>query len=229
MKKLVFLFCTLFCTLSIQVSAQSTQDRNVDQFDAIQVSAGIDLYLKQGGNTSVKVKASSEVIDDIQTYVENGKLIIKMKNKNYRNWGRAKKEVYIVLDDLKQISASGGSDIYSEELNLDELSIRTSGGSDISLKIEVDYLMLSMSGGSDIDLSGKANKLEVKASGGSDLSAKKLEAKDCKITTSGASDASIYVTGDLTMSASGASDIYYSGRPNIISSRSSGGADISGN
>lgn len=229
MKKLVLIFCTLLFALSFQLSAQTTQDRNVSNFDAIQVSSGIDLFLKQGGSPSVKVKASEGVIDDIQTYVENGRLIIRMKKGNYRNWSRNRKEVYIVLEDLKQITAAGGSDIFAEELRLDQLSISTSGGSDISLGIEVKDLKLTMSGGSDIDLKGTANTLEVRASGGSDLSAGKLEVKSCNITTSGASDASIYVTGDLNMTASGGSDINYAGNPNIVRSRSSGGADITGN
>lgn len=229
MKKSIFLFCILLFALTIQSSAQSTQERNVDNFDAIQVSAGIDLFLKQGGSPSVKVKATENIIDDIATYVENGTLIIKMKSKNYRNWGRDKKEVYIVLEDLKGLTASGGSDIYAEDLKLEKLSIRASGGSDVSLNIEVDDLKLSLSGGSDVDIKGTANNLEVRASGGSDLNAGKLEVKDCKITTSGASDAYIYVTGDLSMSASGASDINYTGKPNVVSSRSSGGADISRN
>ncbi|GAB5551925.1 MAG: hypothetical protein Sapg2KO_15160 [Saprospiraceae bacterium] len=229
MKKLALLFCTLLFALTVQLSAQSTQERNVDSFDEIQVSAGIDLFLKQGGSPSVKVKATEKIIDDIATYVENGKLIIKMKSKNYRNWGRDKKEVYIVVDNLKALTASGGSDIFSEGLDLDELAIRASGGSDVSLNIKVDDLSLTLSGGSDVDIKGSAENMEVRASGGSDLNAGKLEVKDCKITTSGASDANIYVTGNLSMSASGASDINYSGRPNVVSSRSSGGADINGN
>ena len=230
MKKLVFLFCTLSLILTTQLSAQSTQDRNVGNFDGIQVSAGIDLYLKQGGSTSVKVKAKSDVIDDIVTQVENGKLIIKMNGKNYCNWGNTgRNEVYVVVNDLKYLSASVGSDVISENLELDELTLNTSGGSDVSMEIQVNVLKISASGGSDINLSGSAQQLDVKANGGSDLSAKKLKVKNCEINTSGASDASIYVTGDLSMSASGASDINYSGNPNVITSRTSGGADITKN
>lgn len=229
MKKTVLLFCTLSLILGLQLNAQTTQERNISGFDEIQVSSGIDLYLKQGNTTSVTVKASDKVINDIETRVEGNKLIIKMKTKNYRDWGRDRKEVYIVLNDLKRISASGGSDVASEAFKLRDLSISTSGGSDMSLEVDADAISITMSGGSDINIKGSTTKLDVRASGGSDLSARNLKVDNCKIVTSGASDASIYVTGDLSMTASGASDINYAGNPNVVSSRSSGGADISGN
>jgi hypothetical protein len=229
MKKTVFLFSTLSLVLGLQLNAQSTQERNVSDFDAIQVSDGIDLFLKQGNSVSLEVKANESVINDIETRVEGNRLIIEMKNKNYRNWGRNRKEVYIVLKDLKKISASGGSDIVSETLKLNNFSISTSGGSDMTLELEVQELSIAMSGGSDLNLKGSATKLDIRASGGSDLSARNLKVGDCKIVTSGGSDASIYVTGDLSMTASGASDINYSGSPNVVSSRSSGGADINKN
>ena len=66
----------------------------------------------------------------------------------------------------------------------------------------------------------------VALSGGSDLNAKDLIAESCEISTSGGADANIHVTKELSMRASGASDINYRGKPQVLVSKSSGAADI---
>ena len=78
-------------------------------------------------------------------------------------------------------------------------------------------------------LSGTAKTLAINASGGSDFDGKKLEAVNCKVNTSGASDVWVYASGEIEMEASGASDIHYKGSAKVVSSKASGGSDIHGN
>ena len=205
------------------------QNRQVGQFDNISVQGGIDLFLRQGSTTSVTVKANDHIINDIATEVEGNTLVIKY-TKKMKTWGKnIQQKVYITVDDLDKLTASGGSDVLSEAFNLDNLSISASGGSDLELNLNVKELKLYCSGGSDTNLKGSADKLEIKSSGGSDLNAQSFKAKDCMITASGGADAHINVSGNLTMTATGASDIHYSGSPKILSQKTSGGADIHGN
>ena len=63
-----------------------TQTRKVSGFNAIDVSAGIDLYITMGNTEEVKVVAANDIIDDIKTEVKDGALHIYMKNKNWLNW-----------------------------------------------------------------------------------------------------------------------------------------------
>ena len=222
-------FCLSF---SLYLSAQRTngsgnvieQDRDISNFDAIKVQDGIDLFLSQGNTNALTVKADDNLMDHIITKVEGNTLYLKIKG-SINNTKAL--DVYVTFQDLKALHASGGSDVVGEEiLQLDDLKLNCSGGSDTHLELEVGALSCETSGGSDLVLSGSAQNLELNASGGSDFKGKDLEVKNAKIHTSGASDARIHVTGEVEMIASGASDIYCTGNPKVLLSKASGGADI---
>lgn len=200
------------------------QGRSLSDFSFIEVEDGIDVYLTPGTSTSVTVKADDNLADRILTRVSGKVLSIEM-NGSYR---QAKKlEVHITLPKLAGIEASGGSDVYStERFELAELKIGLSGGSDLHFEMNADQVYCNLSGGSDAELKGTVKQLEAQTSGGSDLKAKDLEIRKGKIYASGGSDAYVWVKDELEMEASGASDIYYKGQPNITHQRASGASDI---
>ena len=223
------LVCLCF---TLQLFAQATrgngkvveQDRDISGFNAIKVSDGIDLFITQGGTEAVKVKADENLLDKVVTRLEGQKLIVEVKGSIRQAEAL---DVYVTIEDLEALYASGGSDVYAEEgLTLDELKLYCSGGSDTHLKLEVGTLYCQTSGGSDAILSGQVDNMEIETSGGSDFRGKDLKAINCKLRTSGGSDARVYVTGEIEMDASGASDIFYKGGAKVIRQRSSGGSDI---
>lgn len=200
------------------------QNRLLSDFSFIEVEDGIDVYLTPGNTTTVLVKADDNLADKILTNVKGQVLSIEM-NGSYR---QAKKlEVHITLPKLSGIEASGGSDVYStKRFELAELKIALSGGSDLNFELTADKLYCALSGGSDAELKGSVNELKAQTSGGSDLKAKNLEIQKCELYASGGSDAYVWVAEELEMEASGASDIYYRGKPNITRQRASGASDI---
>lgn len=229
MKKFFLLTCLFMWAGSTFIFAQnlSSETRTANGFSKVSVSDGIDVFIKQDRSYSVEVKTAASQMDRVLTEVSGDELRIKMKKGNYNSWRNNRPiRVYVTLPNLKALSASGGSDVSAEDLNLDELYLSTSGGADVNLELQVKELEISCSGGADVDLEGKAQKMKVSMSGGADLNAQKLIATNCEISTSGGSDADIHVTGELSMSASGASDISYRGNPRVLSSKSSGAADI---
>ena len=231
-----FLILLLMLALSISSIAQRgdiiEENRYIDQFDAVSVSAGIDLYLTQSNKHSLKIVAEEEIMEHIITELNGDELVIKMNNNGSRSWWRNMRntepiKVYVSFQEIKYISASGGSDVHGETvIASDQLAIRGSGGSDIKLEIDATGLECNSSGGSDLYLSGKAATLEAKSSGGSDLNARDLVVQNCYLTSSGGSDAKVTVEGEIEVSASGASDAYIYGNPKVISRRASGASDI---
>jgi len=221
-----------FLFLTTQLTAQRTieQDRRLGNFDAIEVSSGIDVYLSQGNNSSLRVVANPDVIDDIITEVAGNKLRIKMKSKTGWNWSKNGEvsKVYITMSTLSELTSSGGSDISGETtFKGNQLDIRTSGGSDVEMELDYDEVIARTSGGSDLELEGSVAIFEVHASGGSDCDARSLEVTDrCFIDASGGSDTNITVNGDLKVSASGASDVHVYGDPKNVQQSSSGASDV---
>jgi len=225
------LFVTLLALNQICAQRNSEENRYIDHFDQVAVSAGIDLYLTQGNEHKLKVVADDDIMDEIVTELDGDRLIIKMKNKSHWNWRNWKNndpiKVYITFENLESIKASGGSDVYSEsQISGEEMDVHASGGCDMRLDLQLDQLYCQTSGGSDLYLTGRVKSMEAYTSGGSDLHAKDLDIGNCVLESSGGSDAKVTVNGELEVRASGASDIYIYGNPKILSKRSSGASDI---
>lgn len=232
MRKL-FSFCCLFLIASFAFSQKIINDpnaetRTVHSFTGIEVSGGIDLYLSSG-NEAVAVSASKdEYRDRIRTEVENGILKIWYDSKWGVNIsGNKNLKAYVSYKTLKSLAASGGSDINVESIiATSELSLRVSGGSDFKGAVDVNELTVRQSGGSDIRISGRATTLTVDASGGSDFKGYDLIAELCELEASGASDIEITANREISARASGASDIYYRGKPAVKEAKSSGASSV---
>ena len=67
---------------ALAFNSEKTEIRNVKDFNAIKVSAGIDLYLKIRDTEEVKVVADRDIIDKVITEVKDGTLKIYIKQNN---------------------------------------------------------------------------------------------------------------------------------------------------
>ena len=210
-------------------NSDETEIRNVRDFNAIKVSTGIDLYLKMGDTEEVKVVADDDIIDKLITEVDDGTLHIYMKKSNWTNWGLTKtRKVYVTIEKLNAVDVSSGSDVQSENtLTGENLKLRVSSGSDLSLDVVYKNLSLDASSGSDAKVTGKVKNFEAQASSGSDINAKDLECVICKVSASSGSDASIRVSDELYAKASSGADIDYYGNPQIKDIDESSGGDVS--
>ncbi|MBX2872027.1 MAG: DUF2807 domain-containing protein [Saprospiraceae bacterium] len=235
----LFTFALLFCA-SFTLNAQWNkgikgsgnvieQNRNLSGFQNVKASSGIDVVIMQGSQDKVVVKADDNLADKITTRVDGNTLVLAVeRNSSIRNAKSFK--VLVTASNLKAIMSSGGSDVYSEGvIKADALNIKATGGSDVKMELAVKELTCNVSGGSDANLKGKAQYMTITALGGSDFEGKNLTAENCKLKVQGGSDAYVYVTGEISMEAHGASDIHYRGSPKVTYQKSSGGSDIYGN
>jgi hypothetical protein len=228
--------CLIICLGSFAQNDKVIRDpnakaRNVKDFHGIHISNGIDLYLSQGSEEAVAVSASSEEYrDKIRTEVEDGVLKIFLDEdwRNWTHWGNRKLKAYVSVRNLDKLEASGGSDIYPETvLKSERMDVRLSGGSDFKDgRVDIGDLHIVQTGGSDVSISGKVGSLQVRASGGSDLHGFDLVAESCNISASGGSDTRITVNKELTVSASGGSDVYYRGTGNLKGIMTSGSSSV---
>ena len=205
--------------------------RKVGSFHSIKTADGIDLVLTQGNEEGLAVSASKEEYRNrIVTKVENGVLnLYYEKNGDDRDrfWSNRKLKAYISFRQLKELHASGGSDIKVDgSLKSDRLVLRIGGGSDLEANVDCASLEIEASGGSDVDLSGKAGKLQLSVSGGSDFKGFEFAADNADINASGGSDVAITVNRELTADTSGGSDLNYRGNATVVKTSSSGGGSV---
>lgn len=200
-----------------------TETRNtVKNFTAIKASSGIKVYLTQDKAYAVKVEADENLLDIIRTEVKGGELHIYPE----KNIGRAKsKKVYVSSPEISAITSSSGSDVHVENiLKADNLELKSTSGSALRLETEADRITCRASSGADITLKGSANTLTVRASSGSRIKARDLQTARCDAEASSGGNISVYVSQDLTASASSGGDIRYSGNPESVST----GKSVSG-
>lgn len=220
-----------FYTTSVAGTADEAGIRNVKDFNAIKVSAGIDLFVSMGNEETVKVVAGEDIIDDVITEVKGGTLHIYMKKRNWFNifnWGAAKpREVFVTATTLERLDASSGSDVKSENtLKGDRLEANASSGSNMNIDLVYKEVSFDSSSGADVKITGKAKTFNASASSGSDINARGFETAVCHARVSSGADISVYVTGEIYAKASSGGDIRYFGNPGLKNIEESSGGDV---
>jgi len=236
MKKQLFIFSTFLSVFVLFVSCNLrsefhklsgeivTDQRNVPDFEGLDVSSGINLILSQGSEQKVTVKADKDIQDEIITSVKNGVLKIYCERTFWRDNNVTVEVTFVNIDNLK---ASAGSDVKcTEGLNFDKLNLETSSGCNINITIKASGLELSSSSGANIYMEGTTGDLEIKATSGANVKLNELEADNVNVSSS--SGANIYVIArkSIEVHSSSGSNIYVTGNPDKQNISTSSGADV---
>ncbi|GAB2772694.1 hypothetical protein HNQ93_000803 [Hymenobacter luteus] len=198
------------------VGASAQQTRSVSSFQVIKASGAINVFLRQGAATEVKVDAPAGVLERIKTEVQGNTLAIYREKGSMLSWGNEKVNVYITCPTLTGLEVSGASDVKSDTpFTADNFTIRASGASDVTMALNAKSLMAHASGASDLRLTGRVERQQVHLSGSSDYQAYNLQSRTAAVEASGSSDAYVAVSEELSSRTSGASDIHYKGKPRV--------------
>ncbi|SHL43462.1 head GIN domain-containing protein [Hymenobacter psychrotolerans] len=198
-------------------AAQAQQVRQVAAFQKLRTSGACNVVLTKGPETQVKVEADSDVEKYIRTEVQNGTLTIyRDKDAPMQFFSNKKVTVYVTCPRLTGVETSGASDVKSEStFKADDFSIRASGASDVTLRLDAQNLTVQASGASDVRLSGHVERQQVQISGSSDYQASNLQSRKADVQASGASDAYVFVDEELSARSSGASDVRNKGKARL--------------
>jgi hypothetical protein len=238
MKRIIFLLSLILPTLlSCQIKADNwfksvsgngnvtKETRNIESFDGIKASAGINVFLFQGNEEKVVVEADENLHNCIRTEVKGSTLHCYIDcNIHFSK----KMNVYVNYKMLNKINASSGSDVSGETLlKTENLDIEVSSGADVKIEVEAQSVNCGASGGSDAVIKGKAENFQGNACSGADIKANELTVKTCNVSASGAGDIRISVTDRIRANASSGGDITYYGNPEVEHIEESSGGDVS--
>lgn len=225
MKTLAISFITFLLTSCTVAQRIATESREIGNFSQIRVEKGIDLKLVQDADDKLlKITSRNFDLQDVITEIRGETLYLSKKGNNFSN---SSVDITVPFYKLSQIDASSGSDIEnSGTLEIEELSIKASGGSDLDLKINLYYLECELSGGSDAELEGSSKAAYYQASGGSDIDANDFKVEKVTLRLSGGSDVDIFATEEVDIEASGGSDVNVSGGAKIVRDQSDRSSDV---
>ena len=220
---LIFATSCIYTGPSVKGNGNVVSDiRNVGDFDKIEISRGMNVYISKGDNRKVEVKADENLQKLIEIKTENDVLIIKA-TQNIRS--AKSKKVFVTTPHVSKIKSSSGSNVYSEsKLPFEKLELSSSSGSNMNLEVSSRIIEASASSGSNIKLKGKSESFKGKASSGSNIKANKLESKTCKAKASSGSNIWITAENSLDADASSGGNVFVNGNPeNKDIEKSSGG------
>jgi len=202
-----------------------TREIPVTSFSKMEVSYAFAVQLSFGDPTEVTVRVDDNLVDDLDVRVAGDTLRIGLKAGLAVN--HATLEADVTVPSLIEIDVSGASTVKAQgPLASSPFELSLSGASTFEGGFALDRATIGLSGASHAVLSGSAKTVEASVSGASQIQAENLSIDSLTMDLSGASHAAVTVTGTISASASGASNLTYSGTPTFTRKDVSGGSAI---
>ena len=230
MKKIVHIIfaAALMFAATLKAAAQSEQTRQVSGFNNISSAGPFEVHVKIDGTESLKISANPNVINEIETGVEDGRLKIKFKHHdewNHENYGRI--DVYISAKSLSSLSNAGSGSIKVEgALKGENVNISLSGSGDIVSSVKSGTLHANISGSGSIHLNGNSEDANVQIAGSGNMNGREFKTGAASVSIAGSGNA--YFSADKTIKANivGSGNVIYSGSA-TIDSRTIGSGRVS--
>jgi hypothetical protein len=207
----------------------ATELRTVAPFEAVATKGSIDIVVRQGSPTQVEVQADDNLLDLLETVVEEGRrgatLQVRWKSGTSLST-RSKVVVNVTTPTLTALAGSGSGDFTVGPLQTPSLRLSLSGSGDARFEgLKAGEFSLSLSGSSDVRGNGEAGKLSISIAGSGDVDLIDLRAEEASVSIAGSGDAKVYASRQLKVSVAGSGDVTYSGDA-AVSSRVAGSGRI---
>ncbi len=237
MKKVLFAF---FALVSLNLCAQpwktikgdgnlKKETREVSNFTSLACHGAIDVQISYGTSNSISVEADENLLQYIETAVDNGELVIKPKQHiNLKSSSGMK--VYVSMTTIHSLSQSGSGNIKGEGdfSNDGKTDIKVSGSGNIKLDFGTFHnIGLFVSGSGNIEMKGNtAEEVSARIAGSGNIDCSKVpcDNADAKISGSG----NVRVSAEKTVNAeiSGSGNVFYKGDATDVTSKIVGSGKV---
>ena len=190
----------------------TTQTRSAGEFNSIDVSGNIDVYVRQDSTSSIKVEADENLQQYIET-IDDGNVLRIKTEEGYNLRSSRQIKVYVSSATFKKFGASGACNVFSESniTSNSNIDINLSGSCDATLDLNAPKISADISGACTVKLKGQTKDFNVDGSGSTDIKCYDLLAENVDLDISGAGDAEVYASVKLTGDISGAASVKYKG------------------
>ncbi len=207
-RALKFAACVLIGAAAVYSAAIAQDERQFDleDFDRIDVSAGIILVAEAGAPQTITVKTDNGDFTDFEIGVKNGALYVS-RDYNRLRW-HSKKSAYKVLvtaPSLRGLEASSGSHAKLTNISAPRFAIDLSSGAHASIEGICEDCVIDLSSGAMLD-------------------GKRLDCETARIDVSSGGHGKIFARGAVIADASSGGHMTIYGDPERVSvDKSSGG------
>jgi hypothetical protein len=212
-------------TIYASAALPKTENRTVSGFHGVYSGGSYDVFITIGGKESLRLEGDEEVIEKIETVVEDGILKIRNKNKFNFGWSNEKIRIYITAKSLDNLTMSGSGTMQVQSpLKSENFQAKISGSGSIKAQVTCSNLSGHISGSGEIYLSGSSKASSFSISGSGDINAKSLSTENTSVKISGSGSVTVDAREAIDASISGSGDVYYvSGNPHVNMHKSGSG------
>ena len=203
-----------------------TENRSLSDYDKINVAGSFDVILIKGKEGGISIKADENLLEYIETDVENGHLKIQPK-KGYQL--RSTKNIIITVpfETIDAISLAGSGNVHSKDvLNISDLNLNLAGSGEINLPVSSKNLTSQIAGSGNIKLSGNSDVFNCEIAGSGNLEGSDLKATASHINIAGSGNVKIHAISEIHAKIVGSGNVIYTGNPTIEKSKSVGSGSI---
>ncbi len=229
MKKILFLSLILFTFIGCEMGVTGNgnvvkRSISVSDFNQLEVNGAFHTMIRQGDEPSLEVEMDENLFQYIEIEQEAGELTIETERPIRKSKAR---NLYLTVVNLEDIQVNGANEVETRGgLKGNSLSIQANGASELKIEYEGSRLTMEANGGSEINLRGSVDDLGIEVTGAAEVRAFEMRASSVKVGVSGAAETDVWAIDQLSVSASGASDVRFKGNPKINKS-TSGASTIS--
>ncbi len=223
---LLFSSCNGNFNLGVQGNGNvKSETRNLNEkFTKIEANEGLNVTVEQSNSTGIIVEADENLIQLIETKVENGVLILSTKKQigNYE-----KLNVIIKMPVIEALTSESGSSLKTiNTIKGAKIQLESSSGSNLNANVSYDLVEASSSSGSELNIEGIALKLETSSDSGSDLNAERLTANEVISSADSGSETKVNPKVSLKADANSGANIIYKTEPKSINKTEDSGGSI---
>lgn len=172
----------------------------------------MDVQVKKGEEHSVEIEGEENIISYIETYVNDGKLVIKYKD-DVNIHTTEDVIVKVTADVLEDVEVLGSGDLTGEGkfVSNGAMDISITGSGNIKLDLDAPAVEAKITGSGDIDLSGNTKDVKCSTTGSGTINAVELKAENAGARTLGSGDISVFSSVKLDATINGSGSISYKG------------------
>lgn len=205
----------------------------VGAFDKVELEGPDTVRVRVGGAQSVAIEGDRAIVDRLEVVVEDGKLVVRRKGRNWNVGGRGEIATVTVTVPRLAAAAVGGSG----EMSVDrvgggdfEAAVGGSGRLDVGevtsgkleaavggsgslrfAKVEADSVELAIGGSGTIAASGRARAIEASVGGSGNVEAQGLATRTADVSMAGSGNVAVNASDTASISIAGSGDVMVGG------------------
>jgi len=220
--------CEKEALISIEPSSNiTTEARNFSDYNQLNVSSEFQVFLTfSDTEEKIEVEANENLQSLIIVEKQGETLNIRMRN-NTSIKGMETTNIHITTKEILDYNLSGEVELtLVNEMTTEEVAINLTGESTFTGAIQVEHVETALTGEAELNLTGTANTFSANLSGESQVQDYDFVSEKVDINLTGDSKAYLTVTDELSVTASGESELHYKGTGSIKEQVLSGEAKI---